>query len=546
MATPTPIVVVSGLSSAKGVAIDGNNLYVAEYTANKISVVDLLSTIPATTTLVTGLNHPREIVIHGNNLYVHQAYSNKISRINLISGPPTVTDVVPPTNFISGLTVYNNHLYYCDFEDNFSLISKRICRLNLDNPTTTPKIFSDHFGNEGGMAFYNDKLYTNGQPGYYNMNVTTIAEFDFTTSPPTVKDLMSEVGAYQLAFYEGSLYSRGLEGIHKVNLDNQRPTATDVTYRVLPMGLALKGNNLYISDHAQDGRIVKVDITAPTYLPSDFAEYGGGDLIIHGDDLYLARTNYVLKFDTNIVNPQPEYIVDYGGANQHMALKNNDLYISDGSGIFKVDITNPALSPVELIMTPEGTGGMAFIGNDLYTVGGGGDKIVKINITEPNPVITTVMEGLSPLWTITAKGNEIYYADWNNNVIMKIDTTVPSSTPVPVVYEVEQVMAMTFKGDMLFMTEGTGKITKFDTSSTPMSAAKPLKQSVYVYPLPADDYIKLSGLKRAELYRIYSVDGKTVGSGTTNGNEVINVQGLSAGTYIVKFESSNSIKFIKK
>lgn len=543
--TSTPTVFINGLSSAKGIAIDGNNLYIAESTANRISVVDLTAVVPEAIAVVGGLNHPVEIVVHNDNLYMRQSNPDKIFKINL-TGPPIVTDFIPPTNFISGMTVYNNHLYYCDLE-NYSSTTKRISRVNLNYTNPAPEVVYNNLGSNGGMAFYNDKLYTNGIPGYNGFgDVGTIAEFDFSTSPPNVKDLISGVGAYQVIFHQEEMYLRGTDGINKISMDNLKPTATDVTYRVLAYGLATKGNDLYIAEDEMQGRIAKVDISTPTYFPSDFTDWGGGDLIVNGEYLYMAYTSAVLKFDINAVNPQPEIIANVGGQNQFMALKNNDLYVSDGFSIFKLDITNPSVPAVFVISVPGGSGGMAFIGNDLFTVSDGGNAIAKINVTDLNPVITTVIEGVYPLWTLTAKGNDIYYADWNTNVILKIDTTVSSPTPIPVVYEVQQVMAMTFKGDILFMTEGTGKITKFDTSSTPMSVAKPVKQSAYVYPVPADNYLKISGLAQAETYTIYSVDGRAIISGRAGVNDSIDVEKLMTGTYILKLENSQAIKFIKR
>ncbi|GAA3634647.1 T9SS type A sorting domain-containing protein [Flavivirga jejuensis] len=91
-AIPIPVVshTGSGLSSAYGLELNGNILYIADYFGQKISKIDITETLPIipTTVVTTGLvdTEPYGIVLNGNDLYMSQPISSKISKFNL--SPP--------------------------------------------------------------------------------------------------------------------------------------------------------------------------------------------------------------------------------------------------------------------------------------------------------------------------------------------------------------------------------------------------------------------------------------------------------------------------
>jgi len=69
---------------------------------------------------------------------------------------------------------------------------------------------------------------------------------------------------------------------------------------------------------------------------------------------------------------------------------------------------------------------------------------------------------------------------------------------------------------------------------------------INIYPNPASDFIKISGLTGNENYNIYDLLGKNISNGIVSDNEEINTQKLSKGLYLLKLENGNSIKFIKE
>jgi len=69
---------------------------------------------------------------------------------------------------------------------------------------------------------------------------------------------------------------------------------------------------------------------------------------------------------------------------------------------------------------------------------------------------------------------------------------------------------------------------------------------ITIYPNPSSDFITISGLNKKENYRIYNVLGAEMNYGTVSENQKINIQNLSTGIYILKFNRGSTLKFIKK
>lgn len=62
--------VVTGLSNPRGLAFHGNELYIAEFGANRISKIDVTDTNPVVTEVVTGINGPYDLDFKDNLLFI--------------------------------------------------------------------------------------------------------------------------------------------------------------------------------------------------------------------------------------------------------------------------------------------------------------------------------------------------------------------------------------------------------------------------------------------------------------------------------------------
>ncbi len=88
------------------------------------------------------------------------------------------------------------------------------------------------------------------------------------------------------------------------------------------------------------------------------------------------------------------------------------------------------------------------------------------------------------------------------------------------------------------------KISKFDT---PLSVNDyKLFSDLEIYPNPASDYIRVSGLTKIESYKVYNVLGSIVGKGFVSDSEKIRTNNLYSGVYILRFDTGNTLKFFKK
>ncbi|WP_346986081.1 T9SS type A sorting domain-containing protein [Chryseobacterium sp. POE27] len=72
------------------------------------------------------------------------------------------------------------------------------------------------------------------------------------------------------------------------------------------------------------------------------------------------------------------------------------------------------------------------------------------------------------------------------------------------------------------------------------------KDEAKIYPNPASEFIKVSGLKKNEKYTIFSVSGEKISEGLVSVNEQINIQHLNKGLFLLKLENGQVSKFIKK
>ncbi|MEQ8908690.1 MAG: T9SS type A sorting domain-containing protein [Vicingaceae bacterium] len=142
--------IISGLSGARDILLNGNKLYIAESGANKISQVDLSASTLMTIDIVTGLSNPSAIALKGNELYIAEKNTNKISRIDISSSSPTPTDVVTGLSSPVELLIESNDLYVVEqaankvSKVNLSTLSARLPDAIENSLTLSPNPATDY------------------------------------------------------------------------------------------------------------------------------------------------------------------------------------------------------------------------------------------------------------------------------------------------------------------------------------------------------------------------------------------------------------------
>ncbi|AWH72691.1 hypothetical protein DCS32_00440 [Dokdonia sp. Dokd-P16] len=234
--------VVTGLSNPAGLVFDGNDLYVAEVGANKVSKINVQATNPDATDVLTGLFTFR-LAISGNELYISQPQANLISKTDITATTPTVTPVVSGTNGASGLAFDVNDLYVTAPDANE--INK--LDISIANPTLENVTILD-------CCVRPDELLLNGNDLYIALRTANkIIKLDISTTPPTSIDVATGLSnPAGLALDGNTLYIAEYNGnkISKIDITSTTTTVTDVITGLSgPRGLALNGNQLFIAEY---------------------------------------------------------------------------------------------------------------------------------------------------------------------------------------------------------------------------------------------------------------------------------------------------------
>ncbi|MBL4587245.1 MAG: T9SS type A sorting domain-containing protein [Flavobacteriales bacterium] len=81
--SPTPTIVIAGLSGPVGLTLNGQFLYISENTADKISRIDLSVPTPTSELVTTGVVGPAYCAFNGIDLYIAEYEGNKISKLQI-------------------------------------------------------------------------------------------------------------------------------------------------------------------------------------------------------------------------------------------------------------------------------------------------------------------------------------------------------------------------------------------------------------------------------------------------------------------------------
>lgn len=249
-------------------------------------------------------------------------------------------------------------------------------------------------------------------------------------------------------------------------------TVTTVTNNLTnPLGLSLDGNDLYIGEWGA-GRISKVDITQPLpVLPSPVLNglTSPTGILVIGNYLYFCAeqnlpglTTAVGRIDLTLPNPVIEALttnLDGSYAPQGFAQDGNDLYIScsnGGGGIYKIDLalSFPQTATPVVINFP--CSGMAVRGNDLYVGYFSGAELWKLDLSQPNPVPVSILNGLDGPDGLVFNGNYLYLSEAIGTTIKRFDVTDPNPVVQNVVTGLAEPTYVAFDGVDLYFAQYAG------------------------------------------------------------------------------------------
>jgi len=113
-------VILGGLADPTGVAVIGNELFMANFTSKTIDKIDLTQDTPELVNVVSaGIDNPNHLFAYGNELYFSQFTSDgKISKIDVTETNPMVVDVATGLNNPTGIAIKDDILYFSQYGAN--------------------------------------------------------------------------------------------------------------------------------------------------------------------------------------------------------------------------------------------------------------------------------------------------------------------------------------------------------------------------------------------------------------------------------------------
>ncbi len=191
--TPTTVDIVTELNIPIGIMLNGNELYICELGANKVSKINITDAVPKTTDVVTGLSKPYKTILHGNDLYIIEYSANKISKIDITDALPTPIDVVTGLDKPLEMLLDGDDLYIAEYGAN------KVTKINITAPlpTTTTDVITG-IDSPAGLTLKNNDLYISS----YDAGV--ISKIDILDEAPTAKEVVSGLNTPAVTIFIGN------------------------------------------------------------------------------------------------------------------------------------------------------------------------------------------------------------------------------------------------------------------------------------------------------------------------------------------------------
>jgi len=326
-----------------------------------------------------------------------------------------------------------------------------------------------------------------------------------------IEDIVNNISGPSVLLRNGSelIFSEFNGGrVSKINLDDPNPIKeTLVTGIVRPMGLALKGDTLFIADNLGDKILIK-KLSDPTSIFTEFAFVNNpGSIALRGDYLYISQWDFLSVSRINITesDPVPEIVEEGFFVPSALMISDNDLYVSEWAS----------------------------------------GKIYKLDLTEPNPEKILVVEGLESPQHLKLIDNHLYFTEFYPGKISKIDLAETDPKVIEVLTNLNEPTGMEFyDNSLIFGVYGDDKISKLPDLISSLYYTTEEDHAV-VYPNPVSAYLFIKNLPQQEsIIRIYDAKGSLILQERITKEGQINLKGLQSGSYYLSINNNKSVRKI--
>ena len=349
-----------------------------------------------------------------------------------------------------------------------------------------------------------------------------------------------------------------------------------------PKGIVEYNGFLYVAASA-DGKIVKLNLGAtPEVMPVDVITgltrpFG---IALNGSELYIvdagsnsaADPGKILKVDLANSIPQSTLTNVYEFTPTRnprgILIDQNKLYVTElvDNVIYTGDISGTPTFPLSLNLfsnlNSEGAGpvGMVVKNNIMYVAGRDSNFIYNINDIDTFDGTTELvannyinLSSLTGTWQgpdfLYIDGDFLYVSDRDEGNVGRVDVSLtnplPSGLIVTNAISPEGIIVLS---DKLYISENS-RVTSYDVSLLSVNdnngaISNPL--SFKVFPNPTENYIRISGVKNEQNFKIYNLLGRLVKKGKIYNDDQIDISSFDNGMYLLKLDSGNVIKVIKE
>ena len=248
---------------------------------------------------------------------------------------------------------------------------------------------------------------------------------------------------YSLALNGDDLFIGTADGISKVNIT---ASSTDVQTVMTDSGanfvqIALSGNTLYAVSASEQGKIISVNISDNT--ATDFITTGlmyPSGLAISGNELFISDDDSrIVKFDLTDSSQAPTVVATGLDSPTLLTINDNTLYISERDKISSLDITANTPTTTQDVITglttyrPHGTA----LGNEnyLYVSGGNSGNLFRYDLTTPSENPTTIGGNLTFIYDVLINGTDLYVVEnqnrgvyaFNDSTLSLVRNNIPTS-----------------------------------------------------------------------------------------------------------------------
>lgn len=236
--------------------------------------------ISQTVDVVTGLNHPVGIAINGDELFIaehsHGPGSGIISKADLSIVNPTTEDLITGLTYPRAVCLVGDELYYA---------TSNLWKFNINdsNPTPTQVIYAN---SPRALIATDDEMFVSGDD--------RISKIDLNSANPSLQLVVNNIEARILAFaLKGDeLYFGYSNKVSKINITDANPVVEEVItgFESNIYSLAFFGDTLIVG-MALNYKLVTIDMNDSVLIAEDFIDNMSGqpmNLLVHNNELFIA------------------------------------------------------------------------------------------------------------------------------------------------------------------------------------------------------------------------------------------------------------------